>query len=84
MAAFVIGMCNLLIKGLGAVLSVIILLLPDSPFKLLDSSPIAPYLSGINWLVPVGLMLDIGTSWLLAISIYNIYQIAMRWLKMID
>jgi len=84
MGAFIIGIGNSLIGGLGVVLSAICLLLPNSPFTLLDSTPIAEYLTGINYFVPVKEILDIGTAYLTAISLYYIYQIVLRWIKAID
>ena len=84
MSAFIIGMINLLIKGLGAILILITSVLPPSPFSLIDNSPIQPYLSGINWLIPVSSILAIGEAWLTAIGTYYIYQVVARWLKVIE
>ncbi len=84
MGNFLIGMINLLIKGLGAVLSVIFALLPPSPFKLIDNSPIAPYIDNLNWLIPINEMLVIGEAWLAAIAIYYVQQIVLRWIKAVE
>lgn len=84
MANFFISICNGLIKGLGSVLSLIFFALPPSPFSILDSTPIAEYLPGLNYFIPIKEMMDIGTAWLLCISVYYIYQIVLRWVKAID
>ncbi len=84
MANFLIGMCNGIIKALGLVLGVIFSVLPPSPFKLLDNSPIAKYLPGLNWLLPISEMIVIGEAWLTAIAVYYIYQIVLRWIKAVE
>jgi hypothetical protein len=59
-------------------------LLPDSPFQALDASPIAPYLSAINWIVPVGFIIATMEAWLVAISLYYVISAALRWAKAIS
>lgn len=81
MLNWLIDIGNVLISGLGAVLSVIISILPKSPFSLLDNTPVQPFLSGLNWIIPVDTMISIGTTWLTAIGIYYAYQIVLRWIK---
>lgn len=83
MGNFVIGMCNGLIKALGVVLGLIFAILPPSPFTLIDNSPIAPYINGMNWILPIDEIIVITETWLTAIGIYYISQIVMRWLKAI-
>lgn len=58
--------------------------LPLSPFRNLIN-----YLEGIdfgwlNWFFPVGAILHIGGLWLNAILIFYVYQIILRWLKVIE
>lgn len=59
-------------------------LLPDSPFKLLDSTPIQPYLRYINWIVPVDFILNTLTAWLVAVAGYYCWSVVLRWIKAID
>lgn len=84
MANFFIGMINGLIKALGAVLGFLFSVLPPSPFKLIDNSPIAQYLPSINWLIPINEMILVGEAWLAAIAAYYLYQIVLRWVKAIE
>lgn len=64
----------------GAVLS----FLPDSPFTaFIDELAKLDFLPYVNWFVPVGTLLGIGTAWLACISIYYIYQAILRWAKII-
>lgn len=59
-------------------------LLPDSPFKFLDSTPIQPYLRYINWIVPVDFILNTLTAWLVAVAGYYCWSVVLRWIKAID
>ncbi len=68
---------------LNYILSLICVVLPDSPFKLLDSSPIGEYIGYINYFVPIDFMLDLLSVWTAAIIIYYGVQILMRWAKAI-
>lgn len=62
----------------------IIDLLPDSPFKLLDSTPIQPYLKYINWVIPVDFIIDTLSLWLVAVAGYYTYSAILRMLNTID
>lgn len=77
----VMQLINFIILCLGGLISFIMNLLPDSPFKMLDNSPIASYLKYINFFIPVGLMLDALFLFLAAFAIFYFYQIALRWIK---
>ena len=66
------------------IVNAIVLLLPDSPFKDVEISVEVQELFGyVNYFVPVGAMLAIGTGWLAAIGIYYLYQTILRWAKTI-
>lgn len=79
-----IDFCNFIISSLGAILTLIVSLLPKSPFALIDNSPIAEYLPTINFFIPVSQIIAIGQAWLLAIGSYYLYQIVLRWIKAIE
>lgn len=58
--------------------------LPTSPFQqFLSDFEGLPYLSWLNWFIPVGNFVKIGIAWLGAIAVFYLYSIIMRWVKMI-
>ncbi len=76
-----IDMKNLLDKFLQTVLS----LFPLSPFReVIQELGSLPYLGYINWFVPVGDFVKIGTVWLAAIAAYYAWSIIARWIKLIS
>lgn len=81
MANFVINVVNALIKGLGAAIGLVINLLPASPFNPIDNSVVAPYLAAFNWFVPLNLMVAELEAWLVAVGIFYLYMIILRWIK---
>lgn len=76
-----LDMKNLLDKFLQAVLS----LFPLSPFQeVIQELGSLPYLGYINWFVPIGDFVKIGTVWLTAIAAYYAWSIIARWIKLIS
>lgn len=71
-------------QAISNALEWLVSLLPDSPFILLDDSPIQPYLRYINWIVPVDFILNTLTAWLLAVAGYYCWSVVLRWIKAID
>lgn len=66
---------------LNAVLS----LLPRSPFvSVLESMDKLPYLGYLNYFVPIGTFISIGQAWLVAIGIFYLYSIILRWIRAIQ
>lgn len=64
--------------------SAVIKLLPRSPFRDFINSWQAPqFLSWLNWIFPVSECVAILTLWLLAIGVFYLYSIIMRWVKII-
>lgn len=59
-------------------------LLPLSPFQefISDFSSL-PYLGWLNWFFPVGDCLVVMAAWLVAVGLFYMYSILMRWLKII-
>ena len=75
-----LDMKNLLDKFLEAVLS----LFPVSPFRpVIEELGALPYLPYINWLVPIGDFIKIGTVWVTAIAAFYAWSIVARWLKLL-
>ena len=74
-------MNEILDKFLDLVLSV----LPLSPFtEIIEELASMPYLGYINWFIPIGKFIAIGTVWLTAIGVFYLYQIILRWIKAIE
>lgn len=75
-----LDMKNLLDKFLAAVLA----LFPLSPFQLvIEELGSLPYLPYINWFVPIGDFIKIGTVWITAIGAYYAWSIIARWIKLL-
>lgn len=75
---------NVLIKGLGALVSAVFYILPYSPFRLLEDPVVEKYLGYINYFVPVSAMILILEVWLTGVGIYLISQVVLRWAKVIE
>lgn len=83
MANFFTGMINAGIRGLGAILSWVVNLLPASPFQLIDNSPIQPFIATFNWFVPLNTIIAILELWLIAVGTYYLYMVILRWVKLL-
>lgn len=86
MYAFFINLINNLIAGLGKVVQIVFFMLPNSPFQkyIVQNSVIKSYVGYINYFVPIAEMLIVLEAWCLAIGVYYIIQIVLRWLKAIE
>ena len=59
-------------------------LLPTSPFtSFIEACSDMPYLGWLNWFIPVGQMIAVGEAWLVAIALFYMYSIVLRWIKAI-
>ena len=67
---------------LQKIAAVLLSFLPDSPIApIIDSIERAEWLGYINWFVPVGTFVAIGTAWITAIGVFYVYQMILRWAK---
>lgn len=65
-------------------LDVVISLFPLSPFTpVIQELSSLPYLGYINWFVPIGDFLKIGTLWITAIAVYYAWSVIARWVKLL-
>lgn len=73
-------------KGLlDGFLDALLSLFPMSPFaSFIEEFEQLPFLGYLNWFVPVGEMLVVGTAWLTAIGLYYLYSVIARWVKLIS
>lgn len=59
--------------------------LPTSPFApFIEEFSNLPYLSWLNWFVPIGAAIRVLEVWLAAITVFYIYSIILRWIKAIE
>lgn len=58
--------------------------LPLSPFRdyIIDLEGID--FGWLNWIFPIQAMMHVAGLWLTAIAIFYVYQIILRWLKVIE
>ncbi len=75
---------NFLIKSLGYLLNIALGLLPNSPFQYVSNLSVSNYITGLMWFIPIGSILSILQLWLVAIAIYYIVMVFLRWVKAID
>lgn len=64
----------------------LISVLPTSPFGgFISNFKVAfrPYLSALNWVVPIGDFVMILEVWLSVVALFYVYSIIMRWVKML-
>lgn len=75
------GFMELVTRFLGWVCN----LLPTSPFvSYIDALEELPYLSYLNWFIPVPTFIAIGEAWLVAVGLFYMYSIILRWIRAID
>lgn len=62
----------------------IINVLPQSPFApFVAEFSNLPFLGYLNWFFPVRACLTVMAAWLAAITLFYIYSVIMRWVKLI-
>lgn len=66
----------------------IISIFPESPFVVISdmvaNSDIVSWLPFVNWFIPIGAISGLVASWLSAVAVYYVYQIVLRWAKVIE
>lgn len=80
-----ISLINFVISALGILLNTLMNLLPSSPFSSVVVNNISnEYLSYLAWVIPFESIISIFSSSLLAVGIYYIYQVGLRWVKAVE
>ncbi len=79
-----ITILNTIISAIANFFITILNFLPKSPFSYLDNSGIKDFIGYLNYFIPVSSLIAISETWLVAIGIYYIYSIALRWIKAIE
>ncbi len=65
----------------------IIEIFPTSPFVILDelsSTEIYSWIQMLNWFIPVTSFVGILETWLSCVAVYYVYQVVLRWIKVIE
>lgn len=65
----------------------IVELFPASPFTVLDelgNSEVYEWLRMVNWFIPIGTFVSILEGWLVCVAVYYVYQIVLRWIRVIE
>lgn len=84
MGNLLIGLANGILKACANVLNMAVSVLPNSPFQMIDNSPVGEFLSGLAWVIPISQILAILELWVTAIGIYYLVQVILRWVKAIE
>lgn len=78
-------MLDWLMELLNKFASTILSVLPKSPVKEILAGVGKPkWLEYLNWFIPVSAIIQMLVIFLTAITIYYVYQIILRWVKVID
>lgn len=65
--------------------NMIISVLPKSPVQqFLNSFNDLPYLQYLNWFIPISSVIVVLEAWLVAIAIFYLYSLILRWVKAIE
>lgn len=81
----VVWLINFLINLVSVVLNLLFSFLPNSPFKNMNSfTGVTEFIGYLNWLIPVKLFVTTLSLWIVAITSYYIYSIALRYFKAIE
>lgn len=62
-------------------------LFPESPFVILDelsNTVVYEWLQYLNWFIPINSFVGIFEAWLVCVGLYYVYQIVLRWIKVIE
>ena len=60
-------------------------LLPTSPFTTyIDAFEKIPFLSYLNYFIPISTFIGIGEAWLVSVGIFYLYSIILRWIRAIE
>lgn len=71
-------------QAFTSIISKLVELLPTSPFAdFVDQFAGLPWLGVLNWFFPVRECLIVMAAWLGAITLFYLYSVIMRWVKVI-
>ena len=62
-------------------------LLPQSPLLFLEAmsnTEVYDWLKMLNWFIPINSFISVLEVWLTGVLLYYIYQVVLRWIKVIE
>lgn len=74
-------------SGLIDMAIAIINIFPTSPFVILDelsTTEIYDWIQMLNWFIPISSFVAILEAWLSCVAVYYVYQVVLRWIKVIE
>ena len=78
-----VSILNMIIKALSSVAGLVVLLLPKSPFIVLQGLNL-PYIDTLNWVLPISFCVSVLGYWVGAIALYYVVQVVLRWVKVVQ
>lgn len=71
-------------QAFGGLVQTLLSVLPTSPFRgFISTLGRLPFLGVLNWFFPVSECVALCGAWLVAISLFYVYSVVMRWVKLI-
>lgn len=71
-------------NAFNGLLQNVVQLLPLSPFAdFIDEFSDLPFLGYLNWFIPVRGILTVMAAWLGAVTLFYLYSVVARWVKLI-
>lgn len=70
---------------LNSLLAVVLSILPDSPFKAFTTAMKAnESLQYAAYFLPIQQIIAVSEAWLIAITVFYVWQVVLRWVNAID
>jgi len=80
-----LALCQSIIDGFVALLSGIVGILPTSPFNGLSAMTLdSKWFGALCYIVPVPQIIALLESWGVAVAVFYVYMIALRWIRAIE
>lgn len=80
MSNFFFAFINKIIELIGGIITVILALLPTSPFQFVANLP-QDWFKFINWLIPIDQAILHLEVYIVAVGIYYGIRVVLRWIK---
>ena len=77
------GILQGVIDALAAILNVVLLLFPKSPFVMLSELTLrSDLVKFLNYLLPISEMVVLTEAWLAAITVFYVWSVMAKWVKL--